>query len=175
MTQGDAPEWTIEPVHHSHDRTEFSCGNPSLDQFLRTLVTQYEKRRLGRTYVAVRPRETKVAGYYTLASSSVAFETLPASTSKKLPRHPIPVVLLGRLAVDEKWRGTGLGRRLLVDALERCLGLGERLGVHAIEVDAIDDEAKRFYKKYGFVSLGDNDRHLYLPLTTIERAFNIER
>lgn len=174
MAKGDAAEWTIEPVHGSHDRAEFSCGNPSLDQFLRTLVTQYEKRRLGRTYVAVRPHETRVAGYYTLASSAVAFETVPATAAKKLPRHPVPVVLLGRLAVDETWRGTGLGRRLLVDALERCLGLSERLGIHAIEVDAIDEAAKRFYEKYGFVSLGDNERHLYLPIATVQKAFGVE-
>ena len=111
-------------------------------------------------------------GYYTLASGSVAFETLPKKVAKRLPRHPIPVVLLARLAVDQVAQGAGLGRRLLVDALERCLGLSRELGIHAVEVDAIDDQASAFYQKYGFVALGDDQRHLYLPMATVQDAFS---
>lgn len=165
-------EWVIEPLDRAHHRAAFSCGRPSLDRFIRELVRQYERRRLGRTYVAVRAGETRVMGYYTLASGSVAFETLPKKVAKRLPRHPIPVVLLARLAVDQVAQGAGLGRRLLVDALERCLGLSRELGIHAVEVDAIDDQASAFYQKYGFVALGDDQRHLYLPMATVQDAFS---
>jgi GNAT superfamily N-acetyltransferase len=160
-------EWKIERLSRSHERASFSCGKPSLDDFLRSLVTQYEKRNLGRTYVAVRGGERRVIGYYTLASGAIPFQNLPALAAKKLPRHPVPVILLARLAVDQGVQGQGLGEFLLLDALRRCLEIGEGLGSHAVEVDAIDDPARAFYRRYGFVSLEDSELHLYLPLTTI--------
>ena len=162
--------WSVERLERGHDRGEFRCGQEPLDNFLCALVTQYEKRRLGRTYVAVRPGAKRVLGYYTLASGAVAFEKLPARAGKNLPRHPVPVILLARLAVDESVHGQGLGRFLLVDALRRCLSLGQQLGVHAVEVDAIDDQARAFYEHYGFAALGDDPLHLYLPLATVEDA-----
>lgn len=164
------PEWQIQPLDRSHHRAEFCCGKAPLDDFLRSLVSQYEKRRLGRTYVAVYPEDKKVYGYYTLASGSVPFQNLPSHTAKKLPKHPIPVALLGRLAVDNAAQGRGLGAELLMDALRRCLRLSEGLGIFAVEVMAIDKEAKRFYLKYGFVPLVDNELHLCLPMETIKTA-----
>src|SRR5450631_3865511 len=129
-------KWVMESLKHSHQRGEFCSGNSQLDAFLRLHVSQYEKRRLGRTYVAVQPGESRVQGYYTLASGAVAFANLPAKAAKKLPRHPVPVILLARLAVDQVDQGKGLGGHLLADALRRCLSLAEALGVHAVEVDA---------------------------------------
>ena len=158
-------EWVVEPLDRTHERSSFSCGNSALDDFLRHLVSQYEKRRLGRTYVALRPAERRVLGYYTLASGAVSFASLPPAHGKKLPRHPVPVVLLARLAVALEAQGRGLGRFLLVDALRRCHELSERLGVHAVEVDA-----KRFYEKYGFVALADDGNHLYLTIETIRKG-----
>src|SRR4051794_23005090 len=101
-------EWQVEPLEKAHERAEFTCGRSLLDNFLRTLVSQYEKRRLGRTYVLVRSGEKRVLGYYTLASSAVSFENLPAEATRKLPRHPVPVILLARLAVDQSVQGQGL-------------------------------------------------------------------
>lgn len=164
-------EWIIERLNASHDRTDFQSGTAPLDHFLRALVSQYEKRRLGRTYVAVHPGATRVDGYYTLASGAVSFENLPGKMARKLPRHPIPVVLLARLAVDQPAQGAGLGQRLVLDALQRCLGLADQLGIHAVAVDAIDDRARTFYERYGFCALADDPRHLYLPVATIEDAF----
>jgi GNAT superfamily N-acetyltransferase len=164
-------DWQVERLDRSHQRGEFCCGKDSLDEFLRTLVSQYEKRNLGRTFIAVRPGEKRVYGYYTLASGSVSFLNLPAATAKRLPRHPIPVVLLARLAVDRSVRGQRLGELLLIDALRRCLDLTRTLGIHAVEVDAIDQEAKGFYMKYGFVPLLDDELHLYLPIATIQEGF----
>lgn len=153
-------DWTIEPFAKRHDRIAFTCGRPPLDDFIRTRVSQYEKRRLGKTFVAVPPGEKRVIGYYTLASGAVAFERMPADASRKLPRHPVPVVLLARLAVDQTAQGQGLGEGLLVDALQRTLNLSAELGVHAVEVDALDDTAAAFYRKYGFVPLLDEPLHL---------------
>jgi GNAT superfamily N-acetyltransferase len=121
--------------------------------------------------VALRPGEKRILGYYTLASGAIAFQNLPAGAAKKLPRHPVPVILLARLAVDRSAQGCGLGRILLADALKRSLGLADRLGIYAVEVDAIDTAAKSFYERFGFVPLLDNAFHLYLPPATIKPAF----
>src|SRR5438128_1619848 len=85
-------DWIIARLSKDHDRSAFSCGKASLDTFLHSLVSQYEKRRLGRTFVATEPDSMRVAGYYTLAAGAVGVSVLPASTRKKLPKHPIPTV-----------------------------------------------------------------------------------
>ncbi len=162
-------DWIIEPLAKEHDRSNFSCGRATLDDFIRARVSQYEKRRLGKTFLAVAQGEKRVVGYHTLAAGSVSFEHLPASASRKLPKHPVPVVLLARLAVDQSEQGKGLGETLLLDALQRSLDLAEGLGVHAVEVVALDDTAAAFYRKYSFSPLVDDPLHLFLPMTTIEK------
>lgn len=163
-----ATDWLIEPFTRSHDRSAFDCGRPILNEFLQVRVSQYEKRRLGKTFVAIRPGTTTVVGYYTLAAGAIAFDHLPDSNARKLPKHPVPVVLLARLAVDRSTQGQRLGETLLLDALQRSLDLAQGLGVHAIEVDALDEDAARFYRKYGFTPLLDDPLHLFLPLATVE-------
>lgn len=163
-------DWLIEPLDRHHVRSAFSCGKPPLDDFIRTLVNQYQRRNLGRTYVAVRPADPQVFGYFTLSSSSVPFVNLTAELAKKLPRHPVPVILLARLAVDQTVQGQRLGEILLLDALERCATLANSLGVHAVEVQAIDDQARSFYQKYGFVELIDDRLHLILSIATVRDA-----
>jgi predicted GNAT family N-acyltransferase len=151
-----------------HVRTGFSCGKPPLDDFLLRLVSQYVKRDLGRTFVAVCPDNPQIVGYYTLAMSAVGFEELPPPFHK-LPRHPVPVILLGRLAVDARNHGQGLGQILLMDALKRSAELSEKVGCHAVRVDAIDASAKSFYMKYGFISLSDQDMGLVLSMATVRQ------
>ncbi|CAN5589698.1 GNAT family N-acetyltransferase [soil metagenome] len=160
--------WTVEPLEKGHERSAFSCGQPARDDFIRTRVSQYEKRRLGRTFVAVAPGNKQVIGYYTLAAGAVAFKHLPSNAAQKLPRHPIPVVLLARLAVDQSSQGKRLGDGLLLDALQRALDLSAGLGIHSVEVDAFDPAAGAFYQKYGFFPLLDDPLHLYLPIPTVE-------
>jgi GNAT superfamily N-acetyltransferase len=160
----------IEPFGKAHHRSAFVCGKSALDDFIRTRVSQYEKRRLGKTFVAVPAGTKRVIGYYTLAAGAVTFEHLPTEAARKLPKHPIPVILLARLAVDQSAQGQHLGEGLLLDALQRSLDLSANLGAHAIEVEALDDSAVAFYLKYGFAPLLDNPRHLYLPLATIEKV-----
>jgi GNAT superfamily N-acetyltransferase len=157
----------IVPLAPDHVREEFACGQPTLDEFLRSYAGQYERKNLGRTFVALEPGRLRVDGFYTLSSGGVAFESLTEAIRRKLPRHPVPVVHLGRLAVDGRFHGQGLGKRLLVDALRRIFVISQSVGIHAVEVVAIDDAARTFYLKYGFSPLLDNVNHLYLPIKTI--------
>ncbi len=163
-------EWRIEPLGREHARDGFDCGKPPLDHFLGTLASQYEKRNLGRTYVASQGETRRVLGYYTLAGGSIDVGSLPEDLARKLPRHPLPVVLLARLAVDRSVRGQGLGGLLLRDGLLRSLDLSGRLGVHAVVVDALDAEARSFYEKFGFLALTDDPMRLFLPIATIQAA-----
>ena len=121
-------EWSVERLDRTHERAEFSCGKAPLDNFLRSLVSQYEKRRLGRTYVAVQPGGKRLVGYYTLAAGAVDSGALPDAERKRLPRHPVPTVHLGRLAVDQSFRGKRLGETLLFHALRQSLEVSGRLG-----------------------------------------------
>lgn len=163
-------EWVIEPFDGTHERAEFSCGKKSLDDFIRARVSPYEKRKLGRTFIAVPPGSKRVVGYYTLAAGAVAFEHLPTNAARKLPKHPVPVALIARLAVDQSYQGKRLGESLLLDALQRVLDLSANLGIHAAAVDALDDQAAAFYQKYAFAPLLDRSLQLYLPLATIAKA-----
>jgi GNAT superfamily N-acetyltransferase len=159
--------WRIELLADGHDRSQFSCGKPPLDDFLKRLASQHQRRDFARTYAAVLPPDPAVRGYYSLSSGSVVLEALPDDVRKKLPKHPVPVAILGRLAVTKDEQGTGLGKFLLLDALARCSRLSDELGLYAIEVDAIDEDARCFYLKYGFQPLADDRLHLYLPMKTV--------
>jgi GNAT superfamily N-acetyltransferase len=151
-------------------REGFDCGKPSLNAFLQALVGQYERRDLGRTYVAVEEGDPRVRGYYTPASGAIDVGSLPAKLARRLPRHPLPVVLLARLAVDQTVQGRGLGGVLLRDALTRSLDLSEDLGIHAVVVDALDADALAFYERFGFSALTDDPMRLFLPVSTIRAA-----
>lgn len=163
-------EWTIRKYDRNLDLRLFCCGKPLLDNFLATLVGQYEKRNLARTYLATQPDDTRVVGYYSLSSGNLEFQKLPARIARKLPRHPIPVALLGRLAVDQSVKGQGLGRLLLGDALQRSRRISEQVGIAAVFVEAIDDESIAFYRHFGFEQLAGQPRQLLLPLNRIESA-----
>lgn len=161
--------WTIRRLDKSHDRTAFDCGRSMLNEWIKDRAGQYDRRDLSRTYVATRPNESSVVGYYAISSHQVVHELLPAEESKGLPRLDVPVVLIGRLAVDRSEQGQGLGSSLLVDALRRSADISEQLGIRAVEVDAIDDTARSFYLKYGFRPLLDDPRHLFLPMHEIRK------
>lgn len=167
-------DWRIEPLDRAHERDEFCCGKAPLDDFIQSYATQYEKRHIGRTFVAVRPGMKRVLGYYTLASSAIPFAKLPRGSGKKLPKHAIPAALLGRLAVDTTVSAQGLGKILLVDALKRCLASAANLGIYAVIVHALDLESKRFYLPYGFAPLPENELHLFLTIARIAELFPAE-
>ena len=159
--------WDIVRLNESHERSEFACGVPSLEEFLRQYVTQYEKRNLGRTYVLVRDGEPRVFGYYTLAGGQISKADLPKKQAKKLPNHPIPVVLLARLAVDLSVRGQKLGRDLLANAVARAAESAEQIGMYAVVVDAIDESAAAFYRKHAFTALVDQPLRLFFPISAV--------
>ncbi|HEY0367555.1 MAG TPA: GNAT family N-acetyltransferase [Pyrinomonadaceae bacterium] len=156
---------TIERLSPHHDRHNFDCGVEELNSYLQRYSSQHERKGIGRTYVAIEDGETLVLGYYTISSSAVAFEVVP----ENLPRHPVPVALVGRLAVHHKARGQRLGETLLLHALRSAQRAARIVGIYAVVVDALDKSAKGFYTKYGFDELKDDHLHLYLPMKTIER------
>jgi ribosomal protein S18 acetylase RimI-like enzyme len=166
------PEWSIERVRKSHKRNAFSCGNTDLDEYLKRFARQNDATGLGRTYVVTRPGSDLVLGYYTLSAGAVMFSDLPPESARSLPRYPIPVVLIARLAVDIQVRGQGLGRNLLTDALHRSLAVSDQLGVYAVAVEAKNDQACSFYRKYGFESLRDDKLHLFLSIKKVRQAFS---
>lgn len=167
-------KWTICRLAKSHVRDQFHCGHPMLDDWLRLRTGQFDRRDLSRTFVATRPGEIKVCGYYAISKHRVLYNVLPSGEEAGLPQIDIPVVLLGRLAVDQSVQGQGLGALLLVDALRRSLQISEHVGVRAVEVDAVDDVAKNFYLKFGFRSLLDDPRHMFLSMSVI-RQLNLDR
>jgi GNAT superfamily N-acetyltransferase len=164
-------DWVIERLRPNHDRSEFACGKAQLDTFLAVLVSQYEKRRLGRTFVATEPDQARVAGYYTLAAGSLDASCLPAAIRKHLPKHPIPTIHLGRLAVAVAFQGKRLGETLLFHALQRTLELSDDLGAFGVDLWEIDEESRTFYERYGFLALED-PLHLFLPMKTVAKMFN---
>jgi len=163
-------DWIVEPLSKGHDRADFSCGHASLDDFLKKYAGQYARRKLGTTYVAVEGGQPRVLGYYTLAPSHLEFAHAPTELLKGLPKHPVPSLLLARLAVSQSERGKGLGRHLLLDAFDRCLRVAREVAFRAIEVEAIDDPAAAFYAKYGFLPFPSDPHHLAIALETVEEV-----
>jgi len=148
-----------------HDRNSFDCGVHALTDYLKKYALQNQKKHAARTYVAT--RGNRIVGYYSLAYGSVSLEEAPQSVRSGLPRHPVPVILLARLAVDSREQARGLGAALLKDALRRTLQAAEIAGLRALLVHAKDDSAKRFYEKYGFEPSPLDAYHLFLKLSDI--------
>jgi predicted GNAT family N-acyltransferase len=163
--------WRVEPLSKHHDRSTFSCGVDSLDRYLQTQASQDQRKRVAATFVLC--VEQRVVGYYSLSALSVDVGTWPEAIARKLPRYPhIPTTLLGRLAVDRSLRGEGVGEHLLMDALRRALVASRDVGSVAVVVDAIDETAVSFYRRYGFQPFADEPRKLFLPMALIEDLFS---
>jgi ribosomal protein S18 acetylase RimI-like enzyme len=166
------PAFRIEPLGE-HDRAAFSCGVEALDRYLREQASQDARRHAAAPFVLV-TAENRIAGYYTLSANVIRGDDLPAETVKKLkwpPYGELPATLIGRLARDIGFRGQGIGELLLMDALKRAFENVEVVGALAVVVDAKDEEAGRFYAKYGFLSFPDTRERLYLPMKTVEKLF----
>ena len=161
----------IAQLSAEHNRADFCSGSEPLDRYLRERADRDFKRYVATPFVLYDLDAGRIAGYYTLAASGIQFEDLPEPMRKKLPRYPIvPAILLGRLAVDERDRGQGLGAFLLVDALRRSL-INEIVAA-AVVVDAKDDAARAFYEYHNFVSVAGVPLRLFLPMTLIARQFS---
>jgi predicted GNAT family N-acyltransferase len=155
-----------------HDREHFDCGVPALDEYLKTKLGQHGKRGLTRGYVLA-SHDGKLAGYFTLAASRITVSVIPDGHGFPA-KMPLPTTLIGRLAVDLKLRGQGLGGALLVEALRVAVKVSETIASAAIAGDAKDEPARAFYAKYGFEGLTDDRLHMYLPMA-IARALVQER
>ena len=148
-----------------HGREGFDCGEPSLNRYLHELATQHHRAGVATTHVLVEHEApSKILGYYSLAAAQLTSGELAPAERRRLPRHPVPVARLARLAVALGEQGHGLGESLLQDVVKRCLGLRTELGIHALLVDALHARAAAFYRRYGFRETSAGALTLYLPL-----------
>jgi len=159
----------IAPLNKDHDRAGFHCNVDTLDHYIHKQAGQDIKRRINRIFVAEQPGNSKeILGYYSLSTLSVQLSDLPENLARKLPRHPIPSALIGRLAVSKHAQGHGIGRMLLIDAIQRTLSVSDQIAIYAMIVDAVNDNARGFYEKYGFTCLKDSSKRLFLPLKSFK-------
>ena len=161
-------EFVIEPLG-AHDRSGFSCGATPLDRYLREQASQDERRLVASCFLAVETATNRIAGYYTLAATSVLADDLPTDVLKRLPRYPVlPAALVGRLAIDQRFQRKGLGGVLLADAALRVLK-GD-VKAFALIVEAKDENAVAFYRLQGFHPFASRPRSLFLPLSTARKG-----
>ena len=158
----------IELLEARHGRDDFDCGNDALNDFLRRRAGQQHRRGFGKTYVVLGDNGADVIGFVTVSVGQVEARALPSQL--KLPRHPAPMLRIGRLAVDKRAQGKGMGRELLAFALHLALEFAERVGLYAVVVDAKDAQAADFYRRLHFEPTLDDDLCLFLPLSRLAKT-----
>ncbi len=151
-----------------HELTGFDCGNTELNGWLVDHALASQKADLARTYVAL--SDTVVAGYVSLTTGSIRPEAAPRRYARGMPRHPIPTILIARLAVDLRHQRQQLGSRLLAEALRRAVLASDTAAARLVVVDAIDDDAAAFYRRWGFIDVPENPRRLFRKISDIRRT-----
>lgn len=159
----------MEKLNASHAVAAFESPSPALNTFLQRHALQSQGANAAQTYVAA--VGDHVAGYYTLTVGQVVYDDAPERLAKGLARHPVPVLILARLAVDAGWIGRGLGAALLKDALRRASAAADIAGIRAVVVQAKDDDARRFYLHFGFEAFEEEPLHLYLLMKQVRQLF----
>ena len=159
----------IEILSSEHVKSGFDCGYDTLNDYIRLRAKQDVKKDLSVCYVLIDTSNNNVMGYYTLSSSSVYKSDLPDNLSKKLPYSTIPVVLLGRLAVDNNYKGNGYGEVLLMHSFAKSCESSDIIGAHAIVVDPIDETAERFYGKFDFIKLEGTGK-MFISIETVRKS-----
>jgi len=160
----------VEVLGPQHDRLAFSCGVDSLDVYIKRQAGQDVRRHLTVCYVLGRADNRAIIGYYTLSATAIEPSSLPPETVSRLPRYAVlPAILLGRLAVDSRFAGQGMGEILLVDALRRAARSG--IGVLVVVVDALDGRAASFYERFQFQRFADTPERLFLPISVAQTLF----
>ena len=163
----------IRPLDERAGRSGFDSGAASLDEWLERQAGQAQRKRLASVWVASPPDDpTRVLGYYCLAPWQIAFEDCPDALRKRLPRYPIHVTLLARLAVATSVQGQGLGGVLIADALKRTWKASENVPVQGVVVHAMDDRAAAFYRHHGFLAFPNESLHLFLPMKSVAALFS---
>lgn len=164
----------FEPLTKEHDRDGFQSGIAALDRYLKQQALQDAWRYAAAPIVAAAgAADFRIVGFYTLAPTGVDLGAFHGEAAKKLPRYPVvPAILLGRLAVDRRFRGQGCGEALLMDAMARTLRHAEKIGGAAMIVDAKDAAAARFYENYDFQRFSERQDRLFLAMTVIRKLFS---
>jgi ribosomal protein S18 acetylase RimI-like enzyme len=162
-------KYNIRPLDTDIDTASFRCGSEPLDDYIRRYASQDVRKNVSRVFAATPENDAKkLAGFFTLSAGSVNCSGLPTVLAKKLPRYPVPVALLGRLAVDNESQGQGLGSIMLADACQKVSQASAVLAVVGIIVDAKDDKAISFYKHFGFIPLSGQADRLLLPTSSFQ-------
>jgi GNAT superfamily N-acetyltransferase len=167
-------ELFLHSLSKTHRVKTFDCGNPILNDYLKLYALKNDRLSIGKTFVAL-DRENNFAGYLTLSAAQLDKASLPEPIQARLPRYPVPALRIARLAVDLKMQGQGAGAWLLKQALEKALHIADVAGIFAVIVDAIDEKARDFYQKYGFIPLQEEPLTLFLPLETIRTCTGPEQ
>lgn len=158
----------IEKLHRSHAVERFTCGQPELDRFLLRHALRAQQANSSQTYVALSGDD--VVGYYTIVAGEVRHAQAPERVVKGMPRHPIPLLVLARLAVHAQWQRRAIGSGLLLDAFGRTMQVADVVGVRALAVHAKDDQAVAFYQHFGFAPSPVDPRHLFMIIKDIQLA-----
>ena len=164
-TTGEAPR--IETLRRDHAVDAFECGQPELDRFLIRYAFQAQQAGSSLTYVGL--VDAAIVGFYTLVVGDVEHADAPERLTKGLPRHPVPLMVLARLAVHRTWHGQGIGKGLLRDAMDRTVQASKIAGIRALAVHAKDDAAVSFYSHFGFVPSPTDPLHMFLLLKDVRR------
>jgi ribosomal protein S18 acetylase RimI-like enzyme len=152
-------------------RDNFDCGVSELNEYLKKYARQNQRKGIAKTWVVIpQDGDGQVAGYYSIGMGELELESLPQDYRKGLPRYPIPVMRIGKLAVNQSMQGRRLGERLLVDAFNRVIRLSQDIGVFGVIVDAKNEQAKGFYLRYGFMPLQNDELSLFIPMARILEA-----
>lgn len=165
--------WIIKKLDRSHRVEPFDCGDAALNRYISRFALNNQSSGSAQTYVALadgKTSEPSVVGYYSLAVGAVAHADAPPRVAKGLARHPVPVMLLARLAVAQAAQGKGLGAALLHDALARTLQAADIAGMRAVIVHAKDDDARRFYQHFDFDPSPSDAYHLYLLIKDLRNV-----
>ncbi|MGN6367563.1 MAG: GNAT family N-acetyltransferase [Phycisphaerae bacterium] len=167
---GSGESRRIEKLSPLHKIDAFDCGRQELNKYLLRYAWGNQQAGAGQTYVGLVGEI--VVGYHTLAVGHVLPEQAPERITKGLARHPVPIMLLARLAVDQQWQGQGIGKALLKDAVLRTLQAADIVGIRAIGVHAKDEEARKFYEKFDFVPSPTDPLHLFVLLKDVKRSIS---
>ncbi len=162
---------TIESLSKKHNRTEFDCGVDELNKYLQRVARQHLNKGMSRTFVLIDDiKPADIIGFYTLAACEILVEKLPRKYSKKYPPKA-PAAKLARLAVAKKNQRQRYGTLMMVNAIERILAVSKILGIIGFFVDAKNEAARRYYEQFGFISLPDTRLELFLPIATLQQAY----
>ena len=162
--------FAIEKLARRHPAESFDCGQPALNRFLARFALASQQANASQTYVGL--TDAEIVGFYTMVVSEVADADAPERLTNGLARHPVPLMLLARLAVGVRWRGRGVGAGLLKDAMRRTVQAAEIVGIRALAAHAKDDAARAFYAHFGFLASPTDPLHVFLLTKDLRRVTN---